>query len=439
MTTRDGGSGSQTVTWDDAGRLTSISGSTGGNSGFVYDADGNLLLQKDPGRTTLYLPGEQLVLDTATQTVTGTRYYPLPGGGTAVRTGSGTSYGFEFADQHGTALLRLDSTAQNPTWRQFTPYGGVRGTAPSWWDNRAFLDKPANPTTGLTEIGARQYDAGTGRFISNDPEIDFKDPQSLAGYLYANNNPLTYSDPSGRSWGTFWKVAAIVAVVVVVVAVAVVAGPALVAAAPALMSCASAFAEGAAAAAAMGAGTGAAATAGTLAAAGEAAAIGGAALAEGAGALATTGAAVAFGGKVISSIVRASPDEPMVARPYAGPRYSRAQAQADAAGDDMADKIKDRKTESGQNIAVGAYNRRTGSVYAGCNSNPDFCAERDVERQAWRRGERSSDLQFSQPTKVRPDGSTRDQDVCPYCQADFSKSQYPPTTKGYRNGPWYAI
>jgi hypothetical protein len=59
----------------------------------VYDADGNVLLQKDPGKTTLFLFGgaEQLVLNTGTGAVTGTRFLALPGGGQVVRTGAGTT------------------------------------------------------------------------------------------------------------------------------------------------------------------------------------------------------------------------------------------------------------------------------------------------------------------------------------------------------------
>jgi hypothetical protein len=48
--------------------------------------------------------------------ITGTRFIPLPGGGQVVRTGAGTSYGYETADQHGTSVLELDSTLANPVW-----------------------------------------------------------------------------------------------------------------------------------------------------------------------------------------------------------------------------------------------------------------------------------------------------------------------------------
>ncbi|GAA4794398.1 hypothetical protein GCM10023329_53730 [Streptomyces sanyensis] len=54
-----------------------------------------------------------------------------------------------------------------------------------------------DPTTGLTHIGAREYDASTGRFISAAPLIDLTDPLQMNGYTYANGNPVMMSDPDG--------------------------------------------------------------------------------------------------------------------------------------------------------------------------------------------------------------------------------------------------
>ncbi|WP_380282172.1 RHS repeat-associated core domain-containing protein [Kitasatospora purpeofusca] len=193
--------GAQTLTWDDARRLTKVAGPTG-ETKYVYDADGQVLLQKNPGSTTLYLPGEQITLTGST--TSGVRYLPLPGGGTAVRTGAGVDYKFEITDPHGTATLGLDSTAQTPTWRQFTPYGAARGTAATWFDNRGFLNKPHDTSTGLTTLGVRQYDPLTGRFISLDPLFEGAESQQIGGYSYAASNPLSRSDPSGLygSWCT---------------------------------------------------------------------------------------------------------------------------------------------------------------------------------------------------------------------------------------------
>jgi RHS repeat-associated protein len=194
--TRNPGTGAQTLTWDDAGRLTSVATSQGTTSN-VYAADGQLLLQKDPGSTTLYLGSQQFTLNTSTNTVTGIRYYALPGGGTVIRTGASNNYKFALADPLGTPRLYLDSTAQNPSWRQQTPYGENRGVSITIPDNRGFLDKTVNTNSGLVHVGAREYDASVGRFVSVDPIQDLMDPQQWNGYTYANNNPVSLSDPSG--------------------------------------------------------------------------------------------------------------------------------------------------------------------------------------------------------------------------------------------------
>ncbi|WP_280668855.1 MULTISPECIES: polymorphic toxin-type HINT domain-containing protein [unclassified Kitasatospora] len=197
MTTRTTpATGAQTLTWNTLGQLAAITPQATGAS-YLYNADGSLLIKTDPGKTTLYLPGEQITLNTTTNTASGVRYIPLPGGGTVVRTGGGSNYNFEITDPHGTADLTLDSTAQTPTWRQFTPYGAPRGTTNNWLDDRGFLNAPNDTTTGLTALGARQYDPNTGAFISLDPLFEATDTQQLNGYTYAANNPIGASDPTG--------------------------------------------------------------------------------------------------------------------------------------------------------------------------------------------------------------------------------------------------
>jgi RHS repeat-associated protein len=191
--------GTQSMTWTADGKLATVTG-TGGTTSYVYDADGNLLLQEDPGTATLYLPGEQLTATTgnSTTTVTGARIIPLPSGGDVVRTGATTSYYFEIPDQQGTNDLYLDNTAQNPTWRQYTPYGAPRGTTTTWVDNRGFLNRPADAATGLDYLGARAYNPATGQFISPDPVLNPADPQDLNPYDYAEDNPVASEDPTGQ-------------------------------------------------------------------------------------------------------------------------------------------------------------------------------------------------------------------------------------------------
>ncbi|MET7992880.1 RHS repeat-associated core domain-containing protein [Amycolatopsis sp. NPDC005232] len=68
-------------------------------------------------------------------------------------------------------------------------------------DDKGFIGG-AQDESGLTNLGAREYDPVTGRFISVDPVMDLDDPQQLNGYAYANNSPVTNSDPNGLFWKT---------------------------------------------------------------------------------------------------------------------------------------------------------------------------------------------------------------------------------------------
>ena len=49
----------------------------------------------------------------------------------------------------------------------------------TWINPHGFLNKPADPATGLTDVGAREYDPVTGQFISPDPVLDPASPQDL--------------------------------------------------------------------------------------------------------------------------------------------------------------------------------------------------------------------------------------------------------------------
>jgi RHS repeat-associated protein len=196
----------QSLSWNDAGQLASdtTTGAHAGTTSYVYDADGNLLLQSDPGTATLYLPDEQLVENTATGTVTGTRYYAIGGTTIAARTstyedGSYTSdVQYLIGDQQGTALLAIDYASLDVTRRYYDPYGNPVGAAPSSWPGtKGFVGGTADPATGYTNLGAREYNPGTGAFISPDPLLNPYDPQDLNAYAYATDNPATDSDPSG--------------------------------------------------------------------------------------------------------------------------------------------------------------------------------------------------------------------------------------------------
>ena len=79
----------------------------------------------------------------------------------------------------------------------YQPFGRDNGS-PNTSENYKFTGKPYSSTTGLYYEYQRWYDPSTGRFISQDPLLGkLSNPQSSNGYVYANNVPTTYTDPSG--------------------------------------------------------------------------------------------------------------------------------------------------------------------------------------------------------------------------------------------------
>ncbi len=192
----------ESLTWNDAGQLTQTSitpsGGSAKNTNYVYDAGGTLLVTADPGTTTLYLPDEELSLDTGTGTVTGTRYYSIGGTVVAARTGAST-VAYLAGDSQGTDSVAIDSGTLTADRRYYDPYGNPRGSAPPSFPvgEKGFVGGASDTATGLTDLGAREYQPGTGSFISPDPLLKPYDPQNLNAYGYAADNPSTNSDPSG--------------------------------------------------------------------------------------------------------------------------------------------------------------------------------------------------------------------------------------------------
>jgi RHS repeat-associated protein len=102
-------------------------------------------------------------------------------------------------DQQGTDSAAVDAASLNLTRRYYDPYGNTRGTtAPAFpAGEKGFVGGINDTATGLTDLGVREYQPGTGSFISPDPLIKPFEPTGLDPYSYAQGNPTTYSDPTG--------------------------------------------------------------------------------------------------------------------------------------------------------------------------------------------------------------------------------------------------
>ena len=103
-------------------------------------------------------------------------------------------------DALGTPQAVVDAE-QHVVWQaDYQPFGQVRLLNQRITLDQRFPGQYYDAETGLYYNGARYYDPHTGRYITPDP-------LGLAGglnpYLYANGNPLQYTDPTGLESPTY--------------------------------------------------------------------------------------------------------------------------------------------------------------------------------------------------------------------------------------------
>jgi RHS repeat-associated protein len=81
----------------------------------------------------------------------------------------------------------------------YDPTGNIlsqTGTVPNNWQ---YAGGYFNQNTGLTKFGTRYYDPTLGRWTQQDPVGgSLGNPDSLNRYLYAKDNPVNFTDPSGK-------------------------------------------------------------------------------------------------------------------------------------------------------------------------------------------------------------------------------------------------
>ncbi|MFI2215219.1 polymorphic toxin-type HINT domain-containing protein, partial [Streptomyces sp. NPDC020141] len=202
--TRQHNGTTQTLDWDVEGQLRSVSEPVEGGgtktTSYLYNSAGERLIRTaHDGTKTLYLGEAELTVSGDLLTQKAERFYAQPDGSTTVRsTGGGRQ--LLLADHHGTSNTVVDMVAADMgvTRRKSMPFGEERGAVPSTWPgSRGFVGGTVDKDTGLTRLGARDYDPATGRFISVDPMVDYSQPATINPYAYSNNAPATFSDPSG--------------------------------------------------------------------------------------------------------------------------------------------------------------------------------------------------------------------------------------------------
>lgn len=231
--------GSQRIVYryDAAGRLTGA-----GTRSYAYDADGNLVSRQDNDGTTRYfydaegnlvrvelpngkavtygygplgrriwreedgdkkyylLDGDNLLQELSADFTSLTTYLCAGLDRPLLASFQGGGKAFSHEDLLGSVVALTDARGKVSGRYAYDAFGNVaqqKGRA-SLQPPR-FTGQPLDAATRLYDLRARYYDPEVGRFISRDPVLgQIDDPVSLAPYLYARNNPLSYVDHSGR-------------------------------------------------------------------------------------------------------------------------------------------------------------------------------------------------------------------------------------------------
>ncbi len=93
------------------------------------------------------------------------------------------------------------ATGVSLAWTEYTPFGTPRAaaaTSQAPLNPFRFSGEYQDPTTALYHLRARQYDPTTGRFTATDPLSPGIGEPVVGAYVYVANNPVRYTDPSGR-------------------------------------------------------------------------------------------------------------------------------------------------------------------------------------------------------------------------------------------------
>jgi RHS repeat-associated protein len=200
-------SGGKTYTYDSENHMTSMTAS-GTAVTMVYDAFGNRVAKTVNGVITKYLVEDDVNPTGLPQVIDEVQ------NGAAVRTytyglqriseeqvvnGAWTPsfYGYDGA---GSVRQLTNSAGAVTDEYEYDAFGNSFTKVGSTPNNYLYRGEQYDSDLSLYYLRARYYNAGTGRFLSRDPEDGkAKDPASLHKYLYAGGDPVNMADPSGRA------------------------------------------------------------------------------------------------------------------------------------------------------------------------------------------------------------------------------------------------
>lgn len=192
-------SGTSTYKWDAGGRLTQVTKMTPfgfEHSYYAYDYLGRRVKQTVGGKSTNFLYdglSNRIIAEYDGSGVLTKQYTWSPTGVLLSLTADGKTY-YTVRNGRGDIVQLTDAAGEVKAWYQYDAWGKMVGHSNDaiWSLNPyRYAGYRYDDNTGLYYLNARYYDPTFGRFLSPDPESKTPD------YLYAENNPNRYTDPTG--------------------------------------------------------------------------------------------------------------------------------------------------------------------------------------------------------------------------------------------------
>jgi RHS repeat-associated protein len=194
------GDGMLSYSWDAESKIKTAQGVN-----YTYDGDGNRL-QKSSGKIYWYGAGSE-ILDESDGSGNITDEYVFFGGKRiAHRVVSTGNIYYYMEDFLGSSRVVTDSSGNVCYEADFYPFGGERTITNSCPQNYKFEGKERDSETGNDDFGARYYSSSTGRWLSPDwsaipapvPYANLTNPQTLNLYAMVRDNPETFADLDGH-------------------------------------------------------------------------------------------------------------------------------------------------------------------------------------------------------------------------------------------------
>jgi RHS repeat-associated protein len=137
-------------------------------------------------------------IDTSSSTTT--YYLRTPDGGVIGQNRAGSRH-YNLTDALGSVIAVLNTSGAVVGTYGYDPWGVITASTGTAVNAYRYAGGYFDIQTGLTKFGTRYYDPALGRWTQQDPIAGtIGDPGRVNRYTYVGDDPVTRTDPTGRSW-----------------------------------------------------------------------------------------------------------------------------------------------------------------------------------------------------------------------------------------------